>query len=173
MKEEDGKQAGFFERLYRSEYENIVRYVERRMKDKGEAEDIAQDTFLEAYRKRELLKTHPNVQGWLRLTARNKLLKWTEAQRKTRLLWREALSPIHQKPGSVQGVDACAAAELACTVRGILSEKELEVLKYYYIYDYTCAEMADRLGISSVCLKVRILRMKQKIRDRLGSDFDR
>ena len=59
----------FFEELYRSEYDNIKRYVRRMITDGNGIEDIVQETFVEAYRKISFLRTHPNVPGWLRVTA--------------------------------------------------------------------------------------------------------
>ena len=57
--------------------------------------------------------------------------------------------------------------EAYCTVRKILSEEELNILRHYYEYGYTSQEMAERLGITETCFKVRILRMKQKIKNSL------
>ena len=72
----------FFEELYRSEYDNIKRYVRRMVTDDNGIEDIVQETFVEAYRKIAYLRTHPNIPGWLRVTAKNKIMKWEEKQKK-------------------------------------------------------------------------------------------
>lgn len=50
------------------------------------------------------------------------------------------------------------------SVERTLSNRELNILRHYYEYGYTSAEMAERLGISESCFKMRIARMKEKIK---------
>lgn len=155
----------FFEDLYVSEYENIKNYVRRMVTDSNGIEDIVQETFIEAYRKANYLRTHPNLPGWLRLTAKNKVMKWEEKQRKYNLDFNFMLENSDLNKSS--GVDEFQMAEAYSTVCKILSKEELALLRDYYEYGYTSKELAKRLGISETCFKVRILRMKQKIKNSL------
>lgn len=68
-------------------------------------------------------------------------------------------------------VDDFRMVEIYTAVKEILSEEELELLRCYYEYGYTSQEIAEKLGISDTCFKVRILRMKQKIRDSMLLPF--
>ncbi|HJC58299.1 MAG TPA: sigma-70 family RNA polymerase sigma factor [Candidatus Eisenbergiella intestinipullorum] len=156
----------FFEELYRSEYENIKRYVRRMVTDGNGIEDIVQETFVEAYRKISYLRIHPNIPGWLRVTAKNKIMKWEEKQKKYNLDPGYILQNT-ESGGRGCSVDEFKMAEAYCTVRKILSDEELDILRCYYEYGYTSQEMAARLGITETCFKVRILRMKQKIKNSL------
>lgn len=67
---EDSKK--FFEELYNEEFDEIVRYVRRMLTDSNAVEDVAQETFYEFYRKRKELVNHPNIHGWLRITAQTR-----------------------------------------------------------------------------------------------------
>ena len=156
----------FFEELYRSEYDNIKRYVRRMVTEGNGIEDIVQETFVEAYRKISSLRTHPNVPGWLRVTAKNKIMKWEEKQKKYSLEFDYILQNA-EGSGKGKSSDDCKMVEAYCTVRKILSDEELEILRCYYEYGYTSQEMAARLGITETCFKVRILRMKQRIKNSL------
>lgn len=156
----------FFEELYRSEYDNIKRYVRRMITDGNGIEDIVQETFVEAYRKISSLRTHPNVPGWLRVTAKNKIMKWEEKQKKYSLDFDYILQNA-EGSGKGKPSDDFKMVEAYCTVRKILSDEELEILRCYYEYGYTSQEMAARLGITETCFKVRILRMKQRIKNSL------
>lgn len=157
---EDSKK--FFEELYNEEFDEIIRYVRRMLTDSNAVEDVAQETFYEFYRKRKELVNHPNIHGWLRITAKNKVMKWEEKQRKYSLDFDFLLDNATLGNGS--RVDDFKMVEAYSTVGEILSEEELELLRCYYEYGYTSQEMAKKLGITENCFKVRILRMKQKIR---------
>ena len=156
----------FFEELYRSEYDNIKRYVRRMITDGNGIEDIVQETFVEAYRKISFLRTHPNVPGWLRVTAINKIMKWEEKQKKYSLDFDYILQNA-EGTGKGRAPDDFKMVEAYCTVRKILSDEELDILRRYYEYGYTSQEMASRLGITETCFKDRILRMKQRIKSSL------
>ena len=144
----------FFEELYRSEYDNIKRYVRRMITDGNGIEDIVQETFVEAYRKISFLRTHPNVPGWLHVTAKNKIMKWEEKQKKYSLDFDYILQNA-EGTGKGRAPDDFKMVE------------ELNILRHYYEYGYTSQEMAERLGITETCFKVRILRMKQRIKSSL------
>lgn len=159
----------FFDKLYMTEFTQIEKYVRRMLYDNNAVEDIVQDTFFEAYRKREELMKHPNIPGWLRVTAKNKVMKWEEKQRKYSLDFDFLLDNSVEERNPE--VDDFRMVEIYTAVKEILSEEELELLRCYYEYGYTSQEIAEKLGISDTCFKVRILRMKQKIRDSMLLPF--
>lgn len=161
--------VAFFEELYRDEYENIKKYVRRMVVDCNGIEDIVQETFYEAYRKRRELQTHPNVQGWLRLTARNKVLKYEDKERKYSLDHDYLL--IQATDDHEQKFDAYKMAEFYSVIEKVLTEEEMEMLKGYYEYGYSAVEMADKWGLSVSNFKIRILRMKHRIKDSLLAPF--
>ncbi len=155
----------FFENLYKAEYDNILKYVRRMVTDSNGVEDIVQETFFEACRKEKELRTHPNVPGWLHLTAKNKVMKWEEKQRKYTLDFDFLLDNTAEEGKGK--VDDYRMVEAISTVRKVLSDEELKLFRCYYEYGYTSQEIAEQLGITETCFKVRILRMKQKIKNSL------
>lgn len=159
----------FFEELYRNEYETIKKYVRRMVTDSNGIEDIVQETFYEAYRKRKELMVHPNVPGWLRLTAKNKILKWEDKQRKYSLDFDFLLERVTEMTD--HKVDGYKVAEYYSVLERVLSKEEIEMLKGYYEYGYTANEMAKRYDITETNFKVRILRMKHRIKDSLLVPF--
>ncbi len=164
-----GESRRFFEELYHREYDNIRMYVQRMVADSNGIEDIVQEIFLEAYRSRKKLMGHPNVAGWLRITAKNKIMKWEEKQRKYRVDCGYLLE--NSSAGRQNKPDEYRMVEVYSTVQKILSAEELELLRCYYEYGYSSQELAQRLGISESCFKVRILRMKQKLKNSLELPF--
>lgn len=153
----------FFEELYKDKYDMISKYVRRVVNDSDAVEDIVQETFFAAYVKREILMSHPNVDGWLYITAKNKILKWNEKQKRYSYEHEFVLENAVIEEGSK--VDEFKMVEIYSSVVDTLSDEELGILRNYYEYGYTSQEMAKRLGITEACFKVRVLRMKQKLRN--------
>ena len=65
------EENAFFEQLYRNTREALLQYLKRVSGREDWAEDILQDTYLEAYQHRGMLMAHPNPAGWLYKTALN------------------------------------------------------------------------------------------------------
>lgn len=59
--------------LHREHFSKIVSLLYRKCGDMEISRDITQDTFKTALEKKALLKNHPNLAGWLYITAYNKL----------------------------------------------------------------------------------------------------
>lgn len=53
----------FFNDLMEETYERVYTFVSRGCNNKEFTEDVVQETFLEAYRKIEVLLEHPNKMG--------------------------------------------------------------------------------------------------------------
>ena len=139
-----------YEEMYKTYYPVIYRYVARMIRNNdAAAEDVTQEVFFVAYQKWEVLKLHPNIPGFLMLAARNKIKKWFEKQKRFCMDEEEEFDHLIQKKSGDTHM---------------LSGKELDILRHYYEYGYTSSEMAQRLGISESCFKVRVSRMKKKLK---------
>lgn len=153
-----------YEEMYKTFYPVIYRYVARIIRNnESAAEDVTQEVFFVAYQKWEILKLHPNIPGFLMLAAQNKIKKWFEKQKWFCMDEEEELDQLIQKKcGDAQ--DAYRMVDFYSSVENMLSGKELEILRHYYEYGYSSAEMAQKLGISESCFKVRVSRMKKKLK---------
>ena len=65
----------YFNELMEKAYDKIYIFASKGCSNREFAEDIVQETFLEAYRKADILIDHPNVMGWLYTTVKNKMMK--------------------------------------------------------------------------------------------------
>ena len=164
MPEGEGR-YGTFEELYEKEYDGIFRYIARVIRnDQTAVEDLTQEVFFVAYQKWEIVRTHPNASGFLMVDAKNKLKKWYEKQRRTYVDDSDTVERLAQSDASRQEVDAFRLVDFYSSVENTLSNRDLNILRYYYEYGYTSAELSGWLGISESCFKVRVLRMKQKLK---------
>ena len=76
----------------------------------------------------------------------------------------DTVERLAQSDASRQEVDAFRLVDFYSSVENTLSNRDLNILRYYYEYGYTSAELSGWLGISESCFKVRVLRMKQKLK---------
>jgi RNA polymerase sigma-70 factor (ECF subfamily) len=126
----------------------------------SEAEDIAQDALLRAWRRRSTLRDQERRKEWLGTIVRN------EAFRQHARL----------RPDPVDTVDTWEAAEdegIVSTVERAdlhaalqrLSERERKLIELRYGEDLTQEAIAKRLGIPDGTVKVRLHRARHKLRE--------
>jgi RNA polymerase sigma-70 factor (ECF subfamily) len=142
-------------------------YLRHRTSDADLADDILQDVFLKAMRQGQGFCGLDNPRAWLFQVARNALVDrartshphepFTEALAETTPLSEEALPPV----------DALAD----CLTRTIneLSAEDQWVLRACDLSGLTQREFADQHGLSLSATKSRLLRARQRLRDRMSS----
>ncbi len=166
----DREDNAFIDALYRDEYESIRKYIRRMVPDPYAAEDIIQETFLEAVRHCRKLRTeHPNVAGWLRVTAKNKVMKWEDKEKKYCLDMEYLLEKVTYLTD--HKFDEYVLSEYYSVLEDVLSKEEMDMLIGYYKLGYSATEMSNHYGITESNFKVRILRMKHRIKNSLLQPF--
>ena len=125
----------------------------------SEAEDIAQDALLRAWRRRSTLRDSERRNQWLATIVRN------EAFRQHARVRPDPTSTIEFSEGA-EDERVLAAVELAdihAALR-LLSQRDRGLLKMKYEEDLTQATIARRLGIPEGTVKVRLHRARNKLR---------
>jgi RNA polymerase sigma-70 factor (ECF subfamily) len=124
-----------------------------------EAEDIAQDALLRAWRRRSTLRETDRRNQWLATIVRN------EAFRQHARVRPDPTSSIETYEGA-EDAQVVATVELADLHEALkrLSEKDRELLSLRYDEDLTQAAIARRLGIPEGTVKVRLHRARDKLR---------
>ncbi len=125
----------------------------------SEAEDIAQDALLRAWRRRSTLRDSERRNQWLATIVRN------EAFRQHARVRPDLTSTLEFSQGAEdEGVLAAVElADLHAALAG-LSERDRRLLEMRYEEDLTQATIASRLGIPEGTVKVRLHRARQKLR---------
>jgi RNA polymerase sigma-70 factor (ECF subfamily) len=125
----------------------------------SEAEDIAQDALLRAWRRRSTLREADRRNQWLATIVRN------EAFRLHARVRPDPTSMIETYEGAedAQVVATVERADLHEALKR-LSEKDRELLELRYDEDLTQAAIARRLGIPEGTVKVRLHRARDKLR---------
>jgi RNA polymerase sigma-70 factor (ECF subfamily) len=125
----------------------------------SEAEDIAQDALLRAWRRRSTLREADRRNQWLATIVRN------EAFRQHARVRPDPTSMIETQEG-VEDAQVVATVELADLHAALkrLNEKDRELLELRYREDLTQSAIARRLGIPEGTVKVRLHRARDKLR---------
>ncbi|HEX3733704.1 MAG TPA: sigma-70 family RNA polymerase sigma factor [Solirubrobacterales bacterium] len=136
-----------------------LRLAYRYASNPSEAEDIAQDALLRAWRRRSTLREADRRNQWLATIVRN------EAFRQHARVRPDPTSMIETYEGAedAQVVATVERADLHAALKR-LSEKDRELLELRYDEDLTQAAIALRLGIPEGTVKVRLHRARDKLR---------
>lgn len=155
-----------YEELYINQFDDIVHYVRRSVRNNEMAvEDLTQEVFLVAYQQWETrVKDHPNIPGYLKRVAKNKIRKWFQQQSKyysdapELIEWEALRGKADDKPDAYQMVDFISSAEQ------LVPKMDLQMLRCYYEYGYKSSELSKTMGITESCFKIRIARLKDKLK---------
>jgi RNA polymerase sigma-70 factor, ECF subfamily len=135
----------------------------RYAKNPSEAEDIAQDALLRAWRRRSTLREKDRRKEWLATIVRN------EAFRQHARVRPDPVAELETKEG-VEDERVTATVERADLHAAIkdLDERDRQLLRLRYNEDLTQEAIARRLGIPVGTVKVRLHRVRHKLRRAMG-----
>jgi RNA polymerase sigma-70 factor (ECF subfamily) len=148
-------------------YERLVAaLVARTTRTRSETEDLVQDVFLEAYRKKDEIRDPARIKGWLVQVALNKARSWGRRQRAERTaLPRAARAEARPESGRLE-----RAEERERTLAAIrsLPEASQAVVTLRYLENRSAVEIAATLGTTPEAVRMRLSRALAQLRDELG-----
>lgn len=130
----------------------------------SEAEDIAQDALLRAWRRRHTLRDRSRRNEWLGTIVRNEAFRQREKPRP------EPVDTMESKEG-VEDEGIVATVERADVHAALqrLSERDRKLIELRYEEDLTQEAIARRLGVPDGTVKVRLHRLRHRLREEIGS----
>lgn len=140
-----------------------LRLAYRYSKNPGEAEDIAQDALLRAWRRRSTLRDASARKQWLAAIVRNEAFRQHAKQRPAPIDILETNQGVDDERVLAAVEQADLHAALAC-----LNERERQLVRLRYDEDLTQEAIARRLGIPIGTVKVRLHRVRAKLRREIG-----
>ena len=153
-----------FNTIFAAHYVRVVRYVERRTGDHGIAEEIAAETFLVAWSKRDRADiTLP----WLYRTAAHKIGDFYKRSRRKRAAEGALVRLAEEPPVGVSTLDRLA---LAAAMKALAS-REREVLMLTYWEGLTAREVGEVIGASESAVWVALTRARAKLRTGLSESI--
>ncbi len=125
----------------------------------SEAEDIAQDALLRAWRRRSTLREADRRNQWLATIVRNEAFRQHARVRPDPTAMIETYEGVEDERvlAAVDRADLHAALKL-------LNDRDRQLLELRYTEDLTQEAIARRLGIPEGTVKVRLHRARDKLR---------
>lgn len=158
---QSGEQA--FERLYRSHVQDVYRYALMILRNRDDAEDVAQTTFLKAYRAYQRGDRPSHPRKWLITIAHNTCgTRIRDARRRPQEV---AFEEQLVEPTPVGGGDV-DVQELVRAV-GALSFNQRAALVMRELEGRTYAEIAEVLELSTSAVETLLFRARRALREQL------
>lgn len=130
----------------------------------NEAEDIAQDALLRAWRRRSTLRDASRRKEWLGTIVRNEAFRYHSRVRP------DPVDEVDSWEGEEDAgiVSTVERADLHAALKR-LSERDRKLIELRYEEDLTQEAIARRLGIPDGTVKVRLHRVRHRLREEMGS----
>ncbi len=158
--------------LLRRHQKSVHALVWRKIGDFHTAEDITQDTFLQAYKKLSTLKNHHQFSGWLYVIADRLCIDWSRKRRLptqslegTPVEEIERSSYTHHASEQRQTEVTEHRQELVKKLLAKLPESERTVVTLYYLGEMTTKEIGKFLGVSVDTIKSRLRRGRKRLQE--------
>jgi len=164
--------------LYERYFDAVYDFAARMVRDRDEAADIAQETFLKAMNGLGGLKQGASFRGWLFSIARNTALNRLERRGRTRPLITPgedgeelALDVVDTSRFSSpqEAAEAAAAARLVWEAASALDPRQLSLLDLHVRQGLDAEEIAQALGITRNNAYVLLHRLKKAVESAIAA----
>ena len=153
------------ETLYIKQYDMLLTYATRILKNSAWAEEAVQETFRIACQKADILNQSENKEGWLLNTLKNVISNMERIQFRASRRMEEYAKLLASFPERNCDID------LDVLYKDLASTEEYILIKELVFEQKSIRELAESRGISEAACKKRVQRAKQALRKRLiGSD---
>jgi RNA polymerase sigma-70 factor, ECF subfamily len=160
------------------DYQRIFRYIVSMVQHRGEAEDLTQETFLRAYRRRDGLRDESARTAWLYRIATNVTLDRLRRYARRNPMESDAdLDEMDVADANTPSLQhTIERDEMSACVQNYLndlSDNYRAVILLHDMHELTSREIAQLLGESVSNVKVRLHRARVKLRAALsgGCEF--
>ncbi len=159
---------GAFDAIFRAHYPGLVTFLDRLLRGRGEAEEVAQEVMLELWRRRDGLDIRESLRAYLYRAARNRALNVLRHERVVEAAAPYArmaeAEPARAEPNLLeQELDAAVAAAVAD-----LPERCREIFRLSRVDGLRYVEIAETLGISVKTVEAQMGRALRLLRERLA-----
>jgi len=151
----------------------VVRTCTALVGDADAAEDLAQESLLQAWRIRDRLVDPSGVDAWLDAVARNVCRRWLRAKGSAALPTGDddVLDRAGDGPGIDDVLERQEIVEVLDRVLALVPAPTREALIGHYVEELSHADIARRLGCSADAVSMRISRGRASVRHLLETRF--
>jgi RNA polymerase sigma factor (sigma-70 family) len=168
--------GALFERWFDRVYD-VARNV---LHDDHAAADIAQDTFVTAWRQLDRLGDPASFGGWVLRIGRNRALDRLRQATRTRTTGADVIEPVHDEgrasvaaiPAATDPADVAVATERDELVRAAvtaLGPRDASLVDLHLRHGLSPAEIAEELGVTANTAHQQLFRMRERLGNAIGS----
>lgn len=163
-----------FEQLVIQHQREIINFHYRFVRNRAEAEDLAQETFVKAYCKLASLKEPEKFRSWLYQIARNMVIDFYRRNKKRMgdIQLDDAVLAVVSEKDRVEMqsdiVDREVSRELDRCI-ALLAVEDQKLVKMLYYEGFSYEEMGEMLQINKNTLKSRLYRARQTLANLIES----
>jgi RNA polymerase sigma-70 factor, ECF subfamily len=157
-----------FEAFYLREYPQVVGLLHGLLGSRLVAEELAQETFLVAYREWARISGLDNPRAWVRKVAINQRGSFLRAFLRQQTRERDAVARYEED--SIKLADDHAEVWQAVRTLPLL---QAQVIALHYYEDYSVAQIAAALGKAPGTVKAQLHHGRRKLARLLGAEMDR
>ncbi len=146
----------------------VTRYIRYLVRDAGEAEDLAQETLLRAYRKQSTLRDAVALESWLYQIATH--VSMDCLRKRARVMEREVQTPIEElpimerdRPSPLTIIQQTEMSECVQQHVADLPDKYKAVLLLHDSDGLTTDEIAHLLNLTLSTVKIRLHRARRRL----------
>ena len=157
-----------FDDFYLREYPAVVGLLQGLLRSRLVAEELAQETFLVAYRDWARVSGLDNPRAWVRKVALNQRGSFLRAYLRQQA--RERRSVVREEDDTIKLADD--HAEVWQAVRA-LPPSQAQVIALHYYEDYSINQIADTLGRAPGTINAQLHQGRRRLARLLGTGSDR
>jgi RNA polymerase sigma-70 factor (ECF subfamily) len=156
-----GEDEAAFSEVYRTYHQKLLRYCEYRLRDRHEAEDVAQEAFVRAWRSMPTRALDRNFYPWLRVVAANLC---TDVLRKRSRSEPVAVIDVGAYDGGMERISEDCDRALVRQALGRLNDRHRSALMMREGEGLTYDQIADRTGVTSGTVESLLWRARQALK---------
>ena len=169
MTQEDELEVANASVLFKGDYQRIFRYIVSMIRDTAEAEDLTQETFLRAYRRRDSLRNEGAQTAWLyRIATHVCLDRLRQFARRSPMESEtdpdQVDVPEPDTPSLQKTIELDEMSECVQRYLNRLTDSYRAVILLHDMHELTSPEIAQLLGESLATVKIRLHRARLKLR---------
>lgn len=154
--------------LFATYHDRIYRYVLGMVRDRAEAEDLTQETFLRAYRRQDSLRAPEAARGWLYRIATHVCLdrlrqRAPHVSAESEQVAEQVESAVSPDPSALEITERKETSACVQRCLDFLSDSYRAVILLREIHSLSTAEMAALLGVEEGAVKIRLHRARRKL----------
>ena len=157
-------------------YKDMVFTLSLKMlKDRQEAEEVSQDSFLKVYKSLDRYKGESKFSTWIYKVAFNTCLDRIKKNKRLQALANISEIDKQETTPLINGLDLIEEKERKQLIQDCMQELEAEdgfLLTLYYFEEQSLEEIAKIIGITSNNVKIRLYRSRKKLASLLKAHLE-